>query len=286
MVAEQAPTNQEFENGLLITHSSESAHSDQKLTLRRFFVRRQKFFLGFFGVAVVLIGWQTFAVNRIVNPIFTSYPTQIYHEGIFYFAHGTGWRDLGVTSKEFAVGFIVSLVIGVPTGIAFGWYKWLDALTRPVVGFFYNSPRIALAPLMVIWFGLGSVSKIAIVFIVAVFPILMNAQSGVEEIDPSLIAMARSFGASDLKILRSIVIPGSVVPISSGIRIGIGQALAGVVLAEFIASVAGLGYTTEQASTQLNTALMMDAVFVIAIMGVILAAVFRRLENYLKRWRV
>ena len=253
---------------------------------RRVFRRHSRIVLGTTAVVVLLGAWQVFAVNHIVDPLFTSYPSQIARTMVTYFTQGTGWIDLKATGEEFALGFALSLLIGIPMGILVGWYKSLEALLDPIINFLYNAPRIALAPLLVIWFGLGAESKIGIVVLTAVFPIMISTRAGVVDVDPVLIDMARSYGASDVTILRSIIVPGSVAPISSGVRIGIGQGLAGVVLAEFIASTVGLGYTVNQASTTLNTALMFDGVFVIAIIGVVLTAIFRRVENHFQRWRI
>lgn len=251
-----------------------------------FLVRRKKFLLGLLGVAIGLGGWQLFAVTHIVNPIFTSYPTQIVHKLISYFNTGTGWRDLRVSATELAIGFGITLGIGIPLGVLLGWYKNFEALLKPAFDFFYNTPRMALAPLFVVWFGLGLTAKVVTIIFTAIFPIIISAQLAVATTDRIHISMARSFGAGDLKVLRLIVIPGAVAPICAGIRIGIQNGLGGFVLAEFIASNDGLGYTINFAATTFNVGLMFAAVTVVATLGILLTWVLRMVERRFDKWRL
>jgi ABC-type nitrate/sulfonate/bicarbonate transport system permease component len=247
--------------------------------------RRERSLLGIAGVLLFLVGWQVFAVNGIVNERFISYPSQIAHEMVAYFSTGTGWQDCYASGKEFLIGFVLSVIIGISLGILMGWYTRLDAMLDPIVGFLYNSPRIALAPLLVIWLGLGAASKIGIVVLTAVFPLIISARAAVVGADTALLSMARSFGARDRRLMLSIVLPGSLPAISAGMRIAIGQGLLGVILAEFIASNVGLGYTINEAASSLNTALLFDAVVIIAFAGGVLTAIFRRIERHFDRWR-
>jgi ABC-type nitrate/sulfonate/bicarbonate transport system permease component len=242
--------------------------------------------LGALGIALLLGAWQFCADVGIVNRAFASDPVQVAQTLASYMHSGTGLSDTATTLQETAIGLGLSLLIGIPVGIAVGWYKFLDDLTEPVMSFVYNAPRIALAPLLVVWFGLGQTSKIATVLLCAVFPIIITARAGVQEVDPTLIAMAKSYGANSLKILRTIILPGSVAPLSSGIRIAINQGLTGAVLAEYIAATKGLGFTINSASSTLNTPLMFDAVIVIAVLGVALTMILRVVENHVQRWRI
>ncbi|WGY01816.1 ABC transporter permease [Nocardioides sp. QY071] len=238
------------------------------------------------SVLAVLIVWQIAATSGVVNPLFISYPTEIIREfGTYFGSGGAGWSDLSASGVVFFWGFGASIVIGVPIGILLGWFRLLDIAASPIVMVLYNSPRIAFAPLFVIWFGLGDFSKSAVVFICAVFPIIMSVRAGIETIEPSLLAMSRSFGANIPQMLWNVVLPGSVPSIGAGIRIGIGQAIMGVVLAEFISGSSGLGYRVVLGTNQFETALVFAAVIVIALIGGLAAAVLGRVEQYLGRWR-
>lgn len=255
-------------------------------SVRRFFQRRERLLLGVTGVLAILVFWQVAATNDfILEARFTSYPTEIARSLVDYFREGTGWRDLRVSSREFAYGFTIALAIGIPVGVVMGWFRIIDELLDPAMSFLYNSPRIALAPLFIIWFGIGDASKVAVVILTAVFPIIISARGGVANTDPVLVAMARSYGASSFQVLRSIVLPAAVPGISSGIRIAIGQGLLGVVLAEFIASTQGLGYTVNTAAANFQTERLFSVVVIISTIGMTLTAAFRRVEAYFDRWR-
>jgi ABC-type nitrate/sulfonate/bicarbonate transport system permease component len=254
--------------------------------VKSWYNRYERYLLGIAGLAVLVAAWQALAQTGAINLDFFSEPSQIASSMVQYFQHGTGWEDLAVSGKEFAIGFGLSLLIGIPVGIALGWYHRLDALLDGVISGLYNAPRIALAPLFVIWLGIGTPSKVAVVILSSIFPIIISARSGVQEASRSLTSMARSFGAGHLRVLSSVVLPGSIPSISSGIRIAIAQGLLGVVLAEYIASTGGLGYTVVTAASQLATPRLFDAVIVITVIGILLTEVFRGVENYFSRWRV
>ncbi|MGA8297585.1 MAG: ABC transporter permease [Acidimicrobiales bacterium] len=253
---------------------------------RRFWHRWERLILGTSAIAVVLAAWQLFSGEHWVNTEFASEPSAIATSLVNYFQHGTGWSDLWITSQEFLIGFALSLAIGIPLGVLMGWYKKIDELLNPMVIFMNNIPRIALAPLFVIWFGIGTESKVAIVLCVATIPLIFNARAGVATTERTLVQMARSYGTPNIALLWKVVLPGSVPTIVSGVRIAIGQGLMAVVLAEFIASEHGLGFTLFSSANTLDTARMFDAVTVIAVAGLILTALATRLERYFDRWRV
>jgi ABC-type nitrate/sulfonate/bicarbonate transport system permease component len=254
--------------------------------VKRWYGRYERYLLGLAGLAVLAVAWQVLAQTKTINPDFFSKPSEIASSMVQYFQKGTGWQDLAVSGQEFAIGFGLSLIIGVPVGIALGWYHRLDAFLDAVISGLYNAPRIALAPLFVIWLGIGTSSKVAVVILSSIFPIIIAGRSGVQEASRSLTSMARSFGAGQLRVLSSVVLPGSVPAISSGIRIAIAQGLLGVVLAEYIASTAGLGYTVVTAASQLATPRLFDAVIIITVIGILLTEAFRAVEAYFSRWRV
>lgn len=254
--------------------------------LAREYVRRERILFGTLAIAIVLGVWQLAADRRWANPSFSSSPSRIWTSTIDYFSSGgTGWTDLAASGSEFLYGFLISLLIGIPLGVLIGWYGRLDAFLNPIVMFLNNSPRIAIAPLFVIWFGIGMTSKVWVVTLSAVIPILTSTRAGVITIEPSLIAMSRSYGSSDLRVLRTVVLPGTVPSISSGIRLGIGQALLGVVLAEYIASTKGLGFVVVTSAANFNTDRLFSVVLVISIIGMVATGILTRVERHFDRWR-
>lgn len=269
------------------------ATPDNRPTGRRFvrrlvgtYKRRERILLGTVGVLAVLGIWQLAADQGWAKKSFSSSPTLVYHSLTEYFgSSGTGWSDLSASSQEFLIGFVISVATGVPLGILMGWYPRLDALLNPIVIFLNSSPRIAIAPLFVIWFGIGFQSKLWVVVLSAVVPIIVNARAGVVTIEPSLVAMSRSYGSPDLRVLRTVVLPGSIPSVSSGLRLGIGAAWLGVVLAEFIASTKGLGFVVVTSANNFATDRLFVAVVLISALGMIATGLLTRVENYFDRWR-
>jgi NitT/TauT family transport system permease protein len=247
--------------------------------------RHERLLLGALTIIVVLSGWQLAADLNWVKATFVSSPSRIWVSFLNYYSKGGGWEDLAATSQEATYGFLISLGLGIPLGIFMGWYRRFDALLNPIVVFLNTSPRIAIAPLFVIWFGLGTASKIWVVVLSAIVPIIIGARAGVITIEPALLAMSRSYGSSDLRLLRTVVLPGTVPAISSGIRVGIGSALLGVVLAEYIASTKGLGFVVVTSAANFNTDRLFVAVLVISVLGMLATALLTRVERYFDRWR-
>jgi NitT/TauT family transport system permease protein len=253
--------------------------------VRRVLGNHQRIWLGLLGAVVVLAAWEISADLKLVNPAFTSKPSSIAIAAKQYFDGGGGLYALKISAIEFAIGFALSLVAGLIIGMAMGWWKWFDYLADPLVNFGYAAPRIALVPLLVVWFGIGTSSKVAVVFLSAVFPIIINTMSGVKTADASLVRVAHSFKATNLQTFRTVALPGAVPSIVTGIRLGIGQGLIGMVVGELIASTAGLGYTIETAGNNFQTSLMFVAVVIVSGIGVLLTQSLRTVERRLDRWR-
>ena len=233
-------------------------------------------FLAFWELSVAL-GW--------VNPLFTSSPSRILRTGFEMFADGSIFYDLQVSGFEFLVGYGLAVLIGVPLGILMGWYGRLNAVLDPFVSALYATPRIALLPLVMIWFGIGIASKIAIVFLGAVFPILVNTITGVRTIDADFVKVARSFGASDRQMFLTVALPSSVPLLLTGLRLGLGHALVGIVVGEMYGATHGLGFLIAVAGARFQTDKVMVGIILIARAGVALTELLRLIERRFERWR-
>jgi ABC-type nitrate/sulfonate/bicarbonate transport system permease component len=248
--------------------------------------RNERLVLGVLGVVAVLGAWQLAAEAGLARKTITSSPILVFQSMMEYFGpDGTGWTDLSASSEEFLAGFLIAVAIGVPLGLLMGWYWRLDAVLNPIVICLNSSPRIAIAPLFVIWFGIGFESKVWVVALSAIVPIIVNARAGVVTIEPSLIAMSRSYGSSDSRVLRTVVLPGCIPAVSSGLRLGIGAAWLGVVLAEFIAATKGLGFVVVTSANNLSTDRLFVAVVLISVLGMIATGLLGRVEQFFDRWR-
>lgn len=253
---------------------------------RTFYYNNERVILGITGVVLLLALWETIARLNIVDMMFTSSPVRIWNAGIQYVASEGFVQDIVASGSELLLGFGLSILVGIPLGILMGWYPKLNYLFDPIFNFLYASPRIALVPLFIIWFGIDMGSKVAVIFLSSVFPIVINTLMGVKTIDPMLLNVARSYNAKDRQIFKTIILPSSVPAIISGIRLGLGHALIGVVVGEMTAATQGVGHMMFTAGQTFQTDLVFVGLIIIAGLGVILTGLIQLLERHFDRWRV
>lgn len=249
------------------------------------FARYEGFIIGSAAVLVFLVVWQLAAFRRVVPELFLPGPLDIASAFAAYVARGQIWPDMWVSGQELIYGFALSIVIGLPLGMLMGWYRRLNQALDPFVTFFYSIPRVALTPLLIIWFGIGINSKIAVVFLGAIFAIVINTAAGVRTLDPALIKAARSFGASDAQLFRTIVLPGSVPFILTGLRLGLGHALTGVVVGELVAAQLGVGLMMATAGATFQTSKVFVGLVIFATTGVVMTNILSRIEQRFQSWK-
>jgi ABC-type nitrate/sulfonate/bicarbonate transport system permease component len=201
------------------------------------------------------------------------------------FKQGSIWNDLWVSGQEVLYGYGLAVLTALPLGLAMGWYRRLNYALDPFLSFFQSTPRIALLPLLIIWLGIGIWSKVAVVFLGAVFPIVINTVAGVRNLDPALIKAARSFGATDAQIFRTVALPGSVPFILAGLRLGVGHALIGVVVGELVAAQAGIGLMMAKAGATFQTAKVFAGLIIVAGTGILINSLLHRIERRYQAWR-
>ncbi|MCC6890352.1 MAG: ABC transporter permease [Hyphomicrobiales bacterium] len=252
---------------------------------KSFWARNEHALLGAMAMCAFLVLWETAVALEWVNPLFTSSPSRIAVAGYGMFADGSIWPHLQVSGYEFLVGFGLAIVAGVPLGILMGWYGRLNAILDPFVSALYATPRIALLPLIMIWFGIGLESKIAIVFLGAVFPILVNTITGVRTVNADFVKVARSFGASDRQLFMTVALPSSVPLLLSGLRLGLGHALIGIVVGEMYGAHYGIGHLIAVSGARFQTDAVMVGIIIIAATGVALTELLRLIEKRFERWR-
>jgi ABC-type nitrate/sulfonate/bicarbonate transport system permease component len=244
-----------------------------------------KYVYGGGAVVAVLVLWQIVAALRIKPAIILPGPTDVIAAFRQLFASATIWTDLATSGKELLYGLVLATLVGLPLGLLIGWYRKLSYAASPLINFLYATPRIALTPLLIIWLGIGMTSKIAIVFLMAIFPIMINTASGVQNLDPAVLRVARCFGAGDLAIFRTIALPGSVPFIISGLRLAVGQALIGVFVAELSGATNGVGMLMNNAGQQFQTSVVFAGLFIFALTGVVLTGLLRAVEQRFAAWR-
>ncbi len=247
--------------------------------------RNENFILGLASVIAFLLFWEGSVAFALVNPLFTSSPSRILAAGFEMFRDGSIYPDLAVSAEEFVLGYGLAVVVGVPLGILMGWYSRLNAVLDPFVNALYATPRIALMPLIIIWFGIDLSAKIAIIFLSTVFPILVNTMTGVRTMERDFVKVARSFGASDGQLFKTVALPSSVPNLLTGLRLGLGHALIGIVVGEMYGASAGIGFMMQTAGATFQTDKVMVGIFIIAAAGMGLTHVLRIIEKKFDVWR-
>ncbi len=237
------------------------------------------------GIAVVLFGsWEILGQLGGLDPLFFSWPSAILKGGWGLILGGDYWLNIRTSGVELAAGFAVAL-LGVPIGLALGYWRTVADYLEPLVNSLYSTPSVALMPLFVIWFGLGLQSKIALAALLGIFPVLINTAAGVKGVERSLLHAARSFGASEFTIVRSVVLPASMPFVITGLRLGLGRCLIGVIIGEMIASKAGLGFMILNTAQQFQTAAYFAALGTVMLLAWLCIEVIRLLENRWVPWQ-
>ncbi|MDK1490168.1 ABC transporter permease [Sinorhizobium sp. 7-81] len=256
-----------------------------EFAIYEFLVRHENALLGGFTMIMALLLWEAVVRLDLVNPLFTSSPSRIIATGYAMFADSSIYPHLAISGLELLVGYGLAIVVGVPLGILMGWYRRFNAALDPIISALYATPRIALLPLIMIWFGIGLGSKFAIIFLSSVFPILINTTAGVQTVERDYIKVARSFGANDRQMFLTVAFPAAVPFLLTGLRLGLGHALIGIVVGEMYSAQAGVGYLISVAGATFQTDRVMFGIILIAAAGVDLTNILRMIERRFDRWR-
>jgi len=232
---------------------------------------------------VVLVLWEIF--GRRINPLFMSYPSAIAGALVELLLAGEIQRQAAGSLQVFAVGLSAALLLGIVIGLLMGRYRLAEYLLDPYVYALDATPRVALIPLLLLWFGLGDAAKIAIVFLSGLFPVLMNTFSGVRTVSAHLVEVGQAYGAGERKIFTKIILPASLPFIMTGVRLSVGRALIGIITAEMFAAVTGMGALLVRYSSALATDKFFVPVIFLSLLGVALSATVERLQKRLAPWK-
>ena len=224
-------------------------------------------------------------LGRQVNPLFLSYPSAIARAFWQVLASGEFQRQALVSLQVFVVGLSAALILGIALGLLMGRYRLAEYLLDPYVYAFDATPRVALIPILLLWFGLGMPSRIAIVFLSGLFPVLMNTFSGVRTVSAGLVEVGRAYGANEKALFSKIILPAALPFIMAGIRLAIGRALIGIITAEMFTAVTGLGALLIRYSSALATDKFFVPVIFLALLGVILSSAVEKLQKRLAPWK-
>jgi ABC-type nitrate/sulfonate/bicarbonate transport system permease component len=256
----------------------------ERVVARQKKARWQRWVLRAIAFIVVFAGWQI--VGSSINPIFLSTPTQIVRAFWDMAVSGQLLSALGESAAVLAIGFLAAVVVGVPLGVLMGRSSVLDTLLSPYVNALFVAPRVALVPLILIWFGIGVEAQFVVIFLSSVFEVMINAYAGARNMNSAWVETARSFGATRSQVFFQIVMPGSVPFIMTGLRLGIGHAVIGMVVGQMFLALSGLGEMLVDFGDVFDTASVFAVVIVISVFGVILTNAVQLLERRFTNWRV
>lgn len=243
-------------------------------------------YISWISVVSVLIIWELLYQLNFINPIFMSAPSRIVIVGYQLIENGVLIENLLFTLGNFFLGFGLAAIVGIIIGLITGWYRPIGKAFDPFLTAMLGTPRIVLLPLITLWVGVGFSSKVLIVFIAGVFPIILNTMIGVKNLDPNLTRVAKSFGASAIQTFITVALPGALPSIVSGLRVGIGQSLVGVVAAEMFVSTGGIGYFVAQSSANFNIDRVFVGIFVVIFMGIVITSSVKWIESRLLKHRM
>ncbi|HEY3522735.1 MAG TPA: ABC transporter permease [Candidatus Limnocylindrales bacterium] len=202
-----------------------------------------------------------------------------------FVVRGWLWPHIAATASVWIVGYLLAVAAGIAVGLLVGMSSRASKIAQPWLNAIYVTPDIALVPIFIIWFGIGFQFKIWYVFLAGFFFVAVNTLTGVKASEGRYIRVARHFGASRRKMIATVILPGSLPYIITGLRQAAGRSLVGVVAAEFVASNTGLGFMVSVAGQTFDTARVMAGIIILVVAGIGTAEILRRVERRFDRWR-
>jgi NitT/TauT family transport system permease protein len=236
------------------------------------------------GILVGIIAlWEIAARYGWIDGFFWSKPSAIWQTFKIFFTEGDAWTDISFTFRSTILGFIIGTTAGSLLGLSFWWSRNYAAIAQPYIICFESMPKLALAPLIILVFGIGLTSKVAIAIALTLVVSTLTTYAGVKALDPDGEKLFYSLGATRWQVFRKLVVPSCVPWIISVLRVNIGLALTGAIVGEFISSQHGLGRTIFYAGSTYEIALVWVAVFVLSTLAVIMYIVVSWLEGMLRK---
>ena len=259
--------------------------TDEVAPRQSFADKHRKVLLGLLAVAIFLAAWQAVFLVVPFNKLFISKPDLIFDALVELIASGDLMRDLAISAVPFFYGFSAAVLVGVPLGVVMGWRAPVRYTLDPIMTVFYASPLVALAPLVIVFFGVGVAGKAIIIFLLSVFPFIFNAQAGVRAVDPLLINVVRSMGGKERDLYLKILIPSVLPYIVAGARIAVGRGLIGILVGEFFAASEGIGYAIARFGDLFALDKMFACIAAIMVIAVALTEGIRWAERAAFPWR-
>ena len=266
--------------------SAPSETAQDAVPRESFVAKQRKLLFGSLSVLGFFAIWQAIFLLVPFNKLFISKPDLIGESLIELIVSGDLLRDLAVSAVPFLYGFVLAAIVGVAAGIVMGWRVRVGYALDPLMTVFYASPLVALAPLVIVFFGVGVSGKAIIIFVLSVFPFIFNAHAGVRAVDPLLINVVRSLGGSEKDLYLKVIVPGVLPYIVAGARIAVGRGLIGILVGEFFAASEGIGYAIARYGDLFALDKMFACILCIMIIAVVLTEGIRWAERAAFPWRI
>jgi len=231
-----------------------------------------------------LVLWEEAVAGGFVKEVFVSRPTSVAHFLTNYFISGDVWVHLGTTMYETVLGFIIGSLLGLGVGVVLTQVRVLDDLLRPFLTALNAMPRVALAPLFILWFGIGESPKVYLAVSLVFFIVMLNTQAGIRSVPDELLMTSKVMGSSKRQTFIKVLLPASVPAMFAGLRLSVVYSLLGVVVGEMLSGRAGLGVQVTYFSQTFNSAGLFGVLLLLAFLGVILSTIMETLERRLLRW--
>jgi NitT/TauT family transport system permease protein len=235
--------------------------------------------------AACLAAWEWGVRVHLLDPFFVSRPGAIASRVAGWTMSGTIWGHLAVTLEEAVLGLVVGAILGIVLGFVLARSPFAARVSDPYIKMLNAVPRVVLAPLFLLWFGLGIWSKVALAVTLVFFVMFFNTYQGVRDADRVLIDNVRMLGATERQLVRHVLIPSALTWIFSSLQTSLGFAMVGAVVGEYLGSARGIGYVISQAEGTFDTTGVFAGMFVLAVVVVVVSAGVTRVERYLLRWK-
>jgi ABC-type nitrate/sulfonate/bicarbonate transport system permease component len=236
-------------------------------------------FLGF------LLVWQAIVSITDIQEILLPAPRDVAAAFVEIWDNGLLWPAVSSSLQALIVGLVAGIALGVVLGLLIGSSAWLDLIAAPYLWGFFATPRIATAPVIILWLGFGFEAKVLLVFISTLLPVIISCKEGIQTVDENLVRAARSFGANRLDLFRRVVIPYTLPFIANGVRNGIARGFVGLLIIEMTVGSGGIGTQVMRSMRQFDTARMFAFIAVLVVTALVLITLSRKLEAHVSRWR-
>lgn len=270
------------------SRASTEATGEEYLKRRAQIAARESFVVWLFRIGLgggFLLAWEMAANAEWIDTFFFSKPSDIWGFLVEMFGTGAVWRHFSATLQSTLIGFFLAAGTAIPFGLLLARFPLLDRIFAPYLAAFNALPRVALAPIFILWFGVGIASKIVLVWSLVFFIILINTEAGIKAADRELLRLAQVMGATPRQRFMKIVLPGAVPSIFAGMRLGAIYALLGTVVGEMVAAEAGLGQMVSLYSGTYRTGGVLAVLVVLSLLGVAMNGVMLLVEKRLLRWQ-